>query len=86
MVSTQLWDTAGGEKHLSFQSIFYRKADGCLLVFDLTNPESFNSVPVWKEELLTKGEVPNPRDFPIVLVGNKVDLESERKVLLIDNA
>lgn len=79
-VSMQIWDTAGGEKHLSFQNIFYRHADACVLVFDLTKVETFDGLQGWKDELLSKGEIPNPTTFPFIILGNKNDLVAERTV------
>ena len=81
-VSMQLWDTAGGEKHLSFQTIFYRHADACVLAFDLTDMESFQAIQGWKDELLAKAETSNPTTFPFILIGNKEDLIEKRVVIL----
>jgi small GTP-binding protein len=79
-VSLQIWDTAGQEKHRSMQAVFYKGSDGCLIVFDLTNPATFREIARWKEDLLTSSGVPNPTEFPFILLGNKADLEGERKV------
>jgi len=51
-----------------------------VLVYDITQSKSFDSIGSWREEFLTQA---NPRDsenFPFVLIGNKVDKENERKV------
>ena len=76
----QIWDTAGQEKYQSVQGVFYRGADGCVLVYDITNIESFQGLRKWKEEFLNGSNVSNPETFPFVLIGNKADLITERKV------
>ena len=55
---------------------FYRGSEGALVVFDLTKPDSFESVAVWVEEFQRH----TPPDHPIVLVGNKSDLVEQRKI------
>ena len=78
----QIWDTAGQEKYQSVQGVFYRGSDGCVLVYDITNVESFQNLRKWKEEFLNGANVSNPESFPFVLVGNKADIVTERKVLM----
>ena len=51
-VKAQLWDTAGTEKYRAITVAHYRKALGCLLVYDITNHESFKNVRFWLENLL----------------------------------
>ncbi|KFG46412.1 GTPase RAB7, partial [Toxoplasma gondii GAB2-2007-GAL-DOM2] len=51
-VTVQIWDTAGQERFQSLGVAFYRGADCCVLVFDVTNPKSFESLQSWKEEFL----------------------------------
>ena len=80
-ISMQLWDTAGGEKHMSFQSLFFRGSHACALVFDLTNRHSFQEILEWKKLLLEDKEILNPSKFPFILIGNKSDLSGERKVI-----
>ena len=81
MVRLQIWDTAGQEKYQSVQSVYYKGTDGCILVFDLTNPDSFQTLNKWKDEFLAFAE-PGAAGFPFVLIGNKKDLEKERAVIL----
>jgi small GTP-binding protein len=76
MVKAQIWDTAGQERYRSITSAYYKGAKGGLLVFDLTNEESFNSIDKWLKELKQECE----SDLVIVLVGNKSDLTESRKV------
>ena len=51
-VTLQLWDTAGQEKFQSLGYAFYRGADSCALVFDLTSQKSFDTLTRWKEGFL----------------------------------
>ena len=78
-VSLQLWDTAGQERFQSLGNAFYRGTDCCLLVFDITNSDSFDNIVSWKKEFLERSGNENT-NFPIILLGNKCDLVSERKV------
>ena len=87
----QIWDTAGQERFQSLGVAFYRGADACLLVYDVTDPRSFDSLDSWRNEFL--GQVGkggrgvlgdslggSDSDFPFVILGNKVDKEAERRV------
>jgi Ras-related protein Rab-7A len=80
VLQLQIWDTAGQERFQSLGAAFYRGADCCILVFDLTDKESFASLDSWKEEFLAQCAPKDPEHFPFVLIGNKVDRTSERKV------
>ena len=80
VVSLQIWDTAGQEKFQSLGFAFYRGADCCALTFDLTNPASFDALNKWKEGFIDNAQPDDPKTFPFVLIGNKVDREEERRV------
>ena len=69
-VKAQLWDTAGTEKYRAITQAHYRKALGCLIVYDITNYESFRNVRFWLDNLVSQAE----QDIQIMLVGNRVDL------------
>lgn len=71
-----IWDTAGQERFHALGPIYYRDADGAVLVYDITDHESFTKVRKWVREL--KSIVGN--DISIVIVGNKIDLEKNRAV------
>ena len=59
---------------------FYRGADCCALCFDLTNPSSFAALDKWKEGFITNAGPDDPKSFPFVLIGNKVDMVDDIKV------
>ena len=49
---TQIWDTAGQERFQSLGVAFYRGADACVLVYDLTNVKTFDALEGWRDEFL----------------------------------
>ena len=70
------YDTVGEEKYRSITLNVIKDAQGILLMYDITIINSFESIPNWIKSIKdVKGS-----DFPMVLVGNKIDLESERKI------
>ena len=81
LVTMQIWDTAGQEKFQSVQGVFYKGSDACMIVFDITSMTSFQGINKWKEEFLAHANVSNPDTFPFILIGNKSDMQTERKVV-----
>jgi len=79
-VTLQIWDTAGQERFQSLGVAFYRGADCCVLVYDLTVPKSFESLESWREDFLVQASPRDPDNFPFVVIGNKADLTDKRKV------
>lgn len=73
-VNLQIWDTAGQERYQSLGSAFYRGADACIFVFDLTNAKTFDDLDSWRDEFLLQASPRDPVSFPFVVLGNKVDL------------
>jgi Ras-related protein Rab-7A len=59
---------------------FYRNAECCVLCFDLTDPKTFETIDTWRTEFLSQLNPKDPDNFPFVVIGNKADKESERKV------
>jgi len=80
MVTLQIWDTAGQERFQSLGPSFYRGADACVLVYDVTEGKTFTNLKGWKEEFLNTASPKNPEKFPFLLLGNKADLDSRRQV------
>ncbi|XP_074384296.1 ras-related protein Rab-7b isoform X2 [Zonotrichia albicollis] len=74
----QIWDTGGQERFRSMVSTFYKGSDGCMLAFDVTDRESFEALDNWRDDFLEK-VIPREQDFPMVVLGNKIDL-SDRQV------
>eukprot|EP01035_Chromulina_nebulosa_P005915 gene5915-8011_t len=80
VVTLQIWDTAGQERFQSLGVAFYRGADACILVYDITAEKSFEQLNTWREEFLRQSNPKDIENFPFVLVGNKVDKEIDRRV------
>lgn len=72
----QIWDTAGQERYRTITTAYYRGAMGFILMYDVTNEESFNSVQDWVTQIKTYSW----DNAQVILVGNKSDMESERVV------
>ena len=71
-----IYDTTNEEKLGKITKNYYKDAHGAIIVFDLTNKESFNKVKFWLKEIDTNG----PRDIVLCLLGNKSDLTYDRTV------
>ncbi len=69
IIDTVLFDTAGEEKYHALQPLYYRNADGVILVFDLTRKDTLKTVEKWIEEVRQFSE----KDIKIILCGNKND-------------
>ncbi|KAL7727823.1 hypothetical protein ACLKA6_019759 [Drosophila palustris] len=74
-VTLQIWDTAGQERFQSLGTAFYRGADCCILVFDVTTRSSFDSLGSWRDEFLLQANPQDPENFPFIVLGNKIDLD-----------
>lgn len=75
----QIWDTAGQERFQSLGVAFYRGADCCVLVYDVTNEKSFARLKTWRDDFLLNSNVNNPESFPFVILGNKMDVDDSKK-------
>ena len=75
-VSLQIWDTAGQERFRTITSSYYRGAHGIIVVYDVTDQESFNNIKQWLQEV-DKLACENVNKL---LVGNKCDLTNKKVV------
>lgn len=79
-LSLEIWDTAGQERYNALSPLFYRDAEAGIVVFDLTDQESFTRAEKWIDELKkARGD-----NIHIVVAGNKVDLVDKRKISQAD--
>ena len=76
VIKLQIWDTCGQELYRSLISSFYRNASLAMMVYAIDSRESFNHIESWLKEVKLQS---NP-DIKIFLIGNKSDLEENRKV------
>lgn len=79
-LNLSIWDTAGQERFHALGPIYYRDSNGAILVYDITDEDSFQKVKNWVKELRKMlGE-----DISLVIAGNKIDLEKDRHVAVSD--
>jgi len=70
-------DTAGQEEYSAMREQYMRTGEGFLLVYSITSRQSFEEIVTFQQQIL---RVKDKDYFPIIVVGNKCDLESERQV------
>ena len=75
-IRVKLTDTAGQERFGSLSSNYLKKANGIILIYDITSRESFEALNNWADEIKEKSKSDEAR--PIILIGNKLDLEGNR--------
>ena len=76
-IKIQVWDTAGQERYKALTQGFFRNAHGILIVYDVTNAETFDNLKYWVQSIHTHlGEKGNVK---VIIIGNKIDLSREIK-------
>jgi small GTP-binding protein len=82
-LTLSIWDTAGAERHRSVVPTYYRGSHACIVVYDLSQPESVDSLRYWFDELSSIINSPDGlQTVPILLLGNKSDLKNDGKAWL----
>lgn len=76
IVKMQIWDTAGQDRFRAITKNYYKGAHGIVLIYDVTNLQSFNNIKNWLSQIKEN----TTEKVKIVLVGNKIDEEHLRKV------
>ena len=77
-IRIKIWDTAGQERYKSLTKGFFRNAEGVMLVYDVTNSETYENLKYWMQSI--KNNLGNSiDDIPIIIIGNKIDCQ-EREV------
>ena len=77
-IRIKIWDTAGQERYKSLTKGFFRNAEGVMLVYDVTNSETYENLKYWMQSIKNNlGE--NMGEIPIIIIGNKIDCQ-EREV------
>ena len=72
----QIWDTAGIECFTSIPKIYYKGTDCVLIIFNISDKNTFNNIPLWIEDI--KGNIVNKTQ--LVLIGNKIGANGNREV------
>ena len=75
-IKLQIWDTAGQERFRTITTSYYKGAHAILIVFDITEKESFEHIKNWMQDIDKFAKLGVYR----ILVGNKCDLENQRRV------
>ena len=75
-IKLRIWDTAGQERFRTLTAQFYRGSQGILMVFDMTNRESFDNIDHWMRQIKQNTDT----DPTVVLVANKCDMADQRVV------
>lgn len=79
-VTLNIWDTAGQERFHALGPIYYRESNGAVLVYDITDEDSFQKVKNWVKEL--RKMLGN--EICLGIAGNKIDLEKDRHVTVAE--
>lgn len=76
IIKLQIWDTAGQDKFRCITKNYFRGSNGIILIYDITSQKSFKNIRNWVSQIKESlGD-----EACVVLVGNKIDLENERKI------
>ena len=74
-VKFQIWDTAGQEKYMSINKNLFQRVQGIILMYDISFEKSFTNLDKWMTVIKQLAD-----GIPLILIGNKIDLENLRKV------
>ena len=80
-VKLQIWDTTGQERYMSVNRNIFHKVQGIILMYDITDRDTYENISKWLE--LIRQNVPNK---PMILVGNKLDLANEKRIVSKEEA
>lgn len=72
----------GQERFTTMTRVYYKRASACIIMFDVTQPQTFYSTIKWKKDLDAKCHLPNGNPIPCILAANKVMLEELSPLLL----
>jgi Ras-related protein Rab-1A len=75
-IKVQIWDTAGQERFHVLTKSYYNSSDGFIIIYDITNKESFDNISNWIEQITSIVG----KNVKCIIFGNKKDLKEKRKV------
>ena len=76
-IKLQIWDTAGQDRFRSINKNYYKGANGIIIIYDVTNPQTYENVKIWISQIR---EEANP-NVVIYLAGNKIDIPEEERIV-----
>ena len=75
IIRIKIWDTAGQERYKAITKCFFQRAQGIIIVFDVTNKRSFDDLKMWIDSIKSQSKLTEDlENMPIILIGNKIDL------------
>ena len=72
-IRIKIWDTAGQERYKSLTQGYFRNAEGIIIVYDVSNSDSFGNLKYWIQSIKTHINVDNGH-VPAIIIGNKIDI------------
>ena len=82
IIRIKIWDTAGQERYKSLTNSFFRNTQGIIIVYDVTNAETFENLKYWIQSIKNNMDS-QIENIPIIIIGNKIDVEN-REVQFYD--
>ena len=82
IIRVKIWDTAGQERYKALTKCFFQKAQGVVIVFDVTSQKSFQDLKFWIDSINI--HLYEDNGIPVIIVGNKIDLK--KRVVTKDEA
>ena len=79
IIMIKLWDTVGHERYKALIQNFFKNAEGVIVVYDITNVDSFDNLKIWIDSIKQNMESKNII-LPVIIIGNKVDMEDMREI------
>ena len=74
-IRVKIWDTAGQERYKAITKCFFQRAQGIMIVYDVTNKKSFDDLKMWIDSINSQSKLTEDlENMPIILIGNKIDI------------
>ena len=74
-IRIKIWDTAGQERYKAITKCFFQRAQGIIIVFDVTNKKSFDDLKIWIDSINSQSKLTEDlENMPIIIIGNKIDI------------
>ena len=77
IIHIKIWDTAGEERYRSLTKGFFKNGEGIIIVYDVTNKNSFESLKFWIDSIENNNNLENKK-MPAVILGNKIDISNRQ--------